>query len=172
MLYGSGRKGWCIGLLPSLSISHRYTHFITRPSISRTNELQDEVARLSRVVKDLQSSLDDRQLRIQDVNQESIVQSDAVQIETSTKGSYEAQPMIEAGDTLVADPNILASSQTHSASGSHEPRYHGPTSAMFDGEPVAEKKTICSHSAINSSQKTQLLAEAAKQRMFLCFFLF
>ena len=66
--------------------------------------------------------------------------------------------------------NVSASTEINSSAESHGTQFHGPTSAMFDGEHPLERRKVGSIAVANASQKAQLLAESARQRMLQLFF--
>jgi len=58
----------------------------------------------------------------------------------------------------------LAATEIITSAEAHGTQFHGPTSAMFDGEQPVEGNKVDSTEITIASQKTRLLAEAARQR--------
>jgi hypothetical protein len=72
--------------------------------------------------------------------------------------------------TLDRGYNVCASTEINSSVESHRIQFHSPTSAMFDGKRPLERRKVGSIAVANASQKTQLLAESARQCVLQLFF--
>ena len=138
---------------------------IKRPSNLRISSLEDENAKLRRSLATLKSSLRSEQLptRVEPL------QNAALGDRSSHSGHRERisnrQTIDNVDQALPRNKSSLViSSQDHSTTTAQKTRYHGPSSAMFDGEPSCQRRKIDSGNMLDSNTRAHLLAEATKQR--------
>lgn len=112
----------------------------------------------------MHSALGVEQTQIRDQTQEVATSGPSTSSRSRGRTSSE-QPATKVPRRSNRDQNVWASAEINPSAESHGTQFHGPTSAMFDGEHPLERKKVDSLAVTNTSQKTQLLAESARQRM-------
>ena len=122
-------------------------------------------------MENLQSALDDQQRRPPQDGTEPTAPSLPVAVVASDAGlqSFDGttepgQP--QGGSRPTSRPNAIVSPIRRP-----EAQFHGPTSAMFDGDQSQRTGNVGLGMNVNVFEKNQLLAEATKQRMISSEFL-
>jgi hypothetical protein len=144
------------------------TYPIFRPSNSQINRLKEENARLRKLVEKLQYQPNAEQTRIRNETLQTAASDRSNSIERRDEDLSHEQRVAKIPWTAARDQGTSSSFDTNASAESHGTQFHGPSSAMFDGEHAPQKKKKIGQSVVvDGSHKIQLLAEAAKQRMLL-----
>ena len=127
--------------------------------------MEEDNARLRKLVTKLKSDLLVEQLRSQGTNS----QSSSIDNKLPGLGSVK---LLSNGCSMAATQQIssessnLPTASEHPSRGPHQAtQFHGPSSVIFDEELPSKRLKIGSMAVGDSNAKPLLLAEAAKQRM-------
>ncbi|KAH8888028.1 hypothetical protein GQ53DRAFT_725227 [Thozetella sp. PMI_491] len=136
-----------------------------RPSNSRMKQLLEENSRLRKIAEDLTSSKGVKRKRAQNADHQIASASPSNQARNPSEPDLSQERITSASTALAPASTAPLSSEKISAE-SRSVQFHGPTSAMFDGQASHERRQPASRAIAmgGASDKTQLLAEAARQR--------
>ena len=148
-------------------VSGRYAHLNLRPSNSKINHLKEENAKLRKLVEKLQPQSDVDRAPLCSESQPIEVLEISKSISSGGDVVFGEKPDGAQGTARGQNisSSISSATEVKAIEDSQSIQFHGPSSAMFDENNPCKRRKMTSDVRVDASKKTQLLAEAAKQRM-------